>query len=83
LVNLVKFDTKLNASNEGKSAASFCCQLAAQVLDMFRNFYLVKNHKNAKNSTTSDVREKISADLESLEFQTFFDVGLTHRHLRI
>jgi len=34
--------------NEGKSAASFCCQVEAQVLDMFCNFYIVKNHKIAK-----------------------------------
>jgi len=32
------------------------------------NFYLVKNHKIAKNSTTTKARENISADLESLEF---------------
>jgi hypothetical protein len=30
--------------------------------------YLVKNHKIAKNSTTNKAREKISKDLESLEF---------------
>jgi hypothetical protein len=53
---------------EGESAASFCCQVAAWVPDMFCNFYLVKNHKIAKNSTTAKVREKISTDLESLEF---------------
>jgi hypothetical protein len=44
---------------------------------MFCNFYLVKNHKIAKNSTTTKAREKISTDLESLEFENFFDVGLT------
>jgi len=44
---------------------------------MFCNFYLVKNHKIAKNSTTTKAREKISTDLESLEFEKFFDVGLT------
>ncbi len=38
--------------------ASFCCQVAAWVPDMFCNFYLVKNHKIAKNSTTSKAREK-------------------------
>ncbi len=42
--------------------------------DMFCNFYLVKYHKNTKNSTTTKGREKISADLESLEL---FDVCLT------
>jgi len=44
--------------NEGKSATSFCCQVAALVLDMFCNFYLVKNHKIANNSATTEAREK-------------------------
>ena len=44
---------------------------------MFCNFYLVKNHNNAKNSTTTKAREKISTDLESLEFEKNFDVCLT------
>jgi len=35
---------------------------------MFCNFYAVKNHKIAKNSTTTNAREKISTDLESSEF---------------
>ncbi len=43
---------------EGKSAASFCLQVAAWVSDMFSNFYLVKNHKIANNSTTTTAREK-------------------------
>ncbi len=54
--------------NEAESAASFCHQLAALLPDMFRNFYLVKNHKLAKNSTAIKAREKISTDLESLQF---------------
>jgi hypothetical protein len=53
--------------NEGKSAASFCCQVAAWLPDMFCNFYLAKNHKIAYNSTTTEAK-KISADLESSEF---------------
>jgi hypothetical protein len=48
--------------------------LAALFPDMFCNFYAVKNHKIAKNSTTTNAREKISTDLESLEF---FHVCLT------
>jgi hypothetical protein len=32
------------------------------------NFYSVKNHKIAKNLTTTQGSEKIIADLESLEF---------------
>ncbi len=54
-----------NSLNERKSPASFCCQVAAWFLDMFCNFYLVRNHKIAQNSTTTKAREKISADLES------------------
>jgi hypothetical protein len=44
----------------GESAASFCHHVAAWFPDMFCNFYLVKNHKIAKNSTTTKAREKIS-----------------------
>ncbi len=36
------------------------------------------NHKIADNSTTSKATEKISADLESIEFKKFFDVCLTN-----
>jgi hypothetical protein len=53
---------------QGKSAASFHHQEAAWFPDMFCNFYLVKNHKIVKNSTTTKAKEKISTDLESLEF---------------
>jgi hypothetical protein len=45
--------------NEGKSAASFCRQVAALVPAMFCNFYLVKNHKITDNSATTEAREKI------------------------
>ncbi len=57
--------------------ASFCHQVAALVPDIFGNFYLVKNRKNGNNSATTEAREKISTYLESLEFQKFFNVGLT------
>jgi hypothetical protein len=46
--------------NEGKSAASFCHQVAAWVSDMFCNFHLAKNHKIAINLATTEAREKIS-----------------------
>ncbi len=52
--------------NEGKSAASFCCQVAVWFPEMFCNFYLVKNQAIAKTSTTTKAREKIS--IESLKF---------------
>jgi hypothetical protein len=45
-------------ANEGKSAASFCHQVAALVPDMFCNFYFVKSHKMSNNSTTTEAREK-------------------------
>jgi hypothetical protein len=52
----------------GKSAATFCCQVAAWVLDMFCYFYLMKDHKIAKNLTTTRARENMSTGLESSEF---------------
>jgi hypothetical protein len=36
--------------------------------DMFCNFYLVKNQKIASDSATTEAREKMRTDLESLEF---------------
>jgi hypothetical protein len=47
--------------------------VAGLVPDMFGNFYLVKNHKIVKISTTACGREKISEDLESLEVWRIFD----------
>jgi hypothetical protein len=55
-------------SNQDKSAARFCHQVAAWVPDIFCNFYMVKSHKIAYNSATNEAREKISTDLESFEF---------------
>jgi hypothetical protein len=46
--------------------------------DMFCSFNLVKNHRNANNSTTTTARENISTDLESLQLKKI-DVCLTHR----
>jgi hypothetical protein len=57
-----------NPIMRGESAASFCCQVEAWILETFCNFYLVKSHKIANNSATAEAREKISTDLESLEF---------------
>jgi hypothetical protein len=59
--------------NQDKSAARFCCQVAASVSDMFCDFYLVKSHKIVNNSATKKVGEKISKYLESLEFFCMFD----------
>ncbi len=51
-----------------KSTANFCRQVAAWDPATFLIFYLVKNHKIAKNSTTIEARVKMSTDSESLEF---------------
>jgi hypothetical protein len=48
----------VETDNEGKSAASFCHQLAAWFPDMLCNFYLLKNHKIANNSTTNNANKK-------------------------
>jgi hypothetical protein len=42
--------------------------VAAWFSDMVGNFYFVKNHKIDKNSPTTKARDKISTDLEFLEF---------------
>ncbi len=42
--------------------------MAALVPDVFCNFYLVQNYKIANNLATTEAREKLSKDLESLEF---------------
>jgi len=54
--------------NEGKSVAIFCHQVAAWVPDMFCNYYLVKSNTIANNSATTEAREKMNTDLESVEF---------------
>jgi hypothetical protein len=60
-------------SNQDKSAARFCHQVAAWVPDMFCNFYLVKCHKIANNSATIEAKEKKISHLESFEFWSIFD----------
>jgi hypothetical protein len=68
LLNEQERNETIQLLNEGRSAASFCHQVAALVPGMFSKFYLLKNHKIAKNSTTTKAREKISTDLESFKF---------------
>jgi hypothetical protein len=46
------------AYNQDKSYARLCRQVAAWVPDMFCNFYLVKSHKIANNSATTEARGK-------------------------
>jgi hypothetical protein len=59
---------KIFLTNYDQSAASFCHQMAAWVQDLFFNFYSVKNHQSANNSTNTEAREKIGTDLESFKF---------------
>ncbi len=47
-----------NTMTKGKSPASFSHQVAEWFPDMFCNFYLVKNHKIAKNSTNTKLEKK-------------------------
>jgi hypothetical protein len=56
------------SSNQDKSPARFCHQMAAWFHDMFRKFFFVKSHKIAYNLATTKAKEKISTVLESLEF---------------
>jgi hypothetical protein len=49
--NSLQLDLYIPQLNEGKSAASFCHQVAAAWFpDMICNFYFMKNHKNAKKT---------------------------------
>jgi hypothetical protein len=58
LVIIQRSTDTLKGLNKGKSAASFCHQAASWISDRFYNFYIVKNHKIAKNLTTTKAREK-------------------------
>ncbi len=64
-------ESLLKAINERESAASFGHQVAARFPGMFCNFYLVKSHKIG-NSAITKAREKLSTDLESVEFNIFY-----------
>jgi hypothetical protein len=46
--------------------------VAAWVPEMFENFYLLKNHKTANNSTATEAREKLSTYLGSLILEICF-----------
>ncbi len=50
--------------------------MAAWVTDVFCNFYLLKSHKIANNLATTEAREKVSTDLESLEFLKYVSLNL-------
>jgi hypothetical protein len=64
----VKKQKNTLTKNKEKLVAIFCHQVAAWLPDLFCKFYLVKNHKVAKNSTTTRARGKFCKGLESLEF---------------
>ncbi len=68
--NLPKYENlgRAKICTKDKSAASFCRLLSAQFESTFCNFYVAKNHKIAHVSTTTEAKEKISADFEFLEF---------------
>ncbi len=77
-------------TNEEKSAASFCHQVAAWVSDMFCNFHLVKNCKIANNLATTEGREKkrisgihkiFDACLTKLEIYKILLNKISHRFL--
>jgi len=53
--------------------------VAALVLDMLHILYLVKNHKIAYHSATTEAREKISAHSDCLELLENVDVFLTDK----
>ncbi len=58
------------------SADSFFCKVAAWFPDMFNNSYLVKIHKIVNYLAITEGREKISTDIETLEFYKTFNVCL-------
>jgi hypothetical protein len=62
----------VSSYNEVKSAASFCHEVAALVPDMFCKFYLVKNNKITKNSTTAKDREKNKETFRILQILQIF-----------
>ncbi len=66
-VDLAFRQTAKIIAEQDKSAAGFCRQAAAWVQDMICNFYAAKWHKIANKSPTTEAREKISIDLESIE----------------
>jgi hypothetical protein len=49
---------KTDVFHEGKSAASFCCQVAAWLPDMFCNIYLIKNINISKNQQLLKLEKK-------------------------
>ncbi len=63
------------AANQDKSAGTVCHYMAAWVSYIFCNFYLVKGHLIANDSSTTESRgKKTSTILESVEFLKFFEV---------
>ncbi len=59
-------------ANDGISAPSFYRQVAALVTDMFCNFYLVKNHKKANDSSKMTLAIVIQLWLEGVRCASLF-----------
>jgi hypothetical protein len=57
--------------NEGKSAVSFCHQVAAWVPNMFCNFYFVKRHKSAKTRQPLKLEKKLAQIWNPMNFRNF------------
>jgi hypothetical protein len=51
--------------------------VAALVPDIFATFIFQENHKIADNTASTESRQKMNTDFESLEFLKFFDACLT------
>ncbi len=49
--------------------------MAALFPDKVCNFYVMKNHKDANNSITSEAEQRVGTDFEPLELQKFFDAS--------
>ncbi len=56
--------------------------MAAGVPDMFCNFYLMKSHRIANNSATTEAREKITTFLESVELKKMMYVWLNLKTIK-
>ncbi len=72
-LNCDTISVKISIINQDKSTASLCSQVAAWFPDMFCDFQSIKNHRAAKNSSTTEAQEKICEDLKSVEFQKNLD----------
>jgi len=66
----------LQFANKDKSAACISHHVAANMSDMFCDFYLMENREIANDSIMIKATEEIRTDLEYSKFQKKFDVHL-------